>query len=474
MHHALRHQLYNLRSTPPRGRLRHRCLPLFRTAPLRPLNSSPQPSTNPLPRDHPTPPDVGAAVPSPPSSPPAAELPEPEVVTPAMIRSVAVLSLSQFLSNASFGIIIPMLPQFASELGLSAWAVGTLLSAPAMSRMVLNVRMGRAADSIGRKPLMVWGTFVGAAGSVMTATASSFMWVLPARLLVGAGSAASMAGSAAYMADLTASVPSFRARIMGIQQAVIATAFIVGPAIGGLLAELYGAQTAFLLVGGAMALSSAGYTLLNETLPEKKSQGVGEAGGRTPHWRELLRCPEQQGLLAAYATLFFGYTAQITVIPLHAAATIGATSGEIGLLFSLMASVGLLGAPLGGYLSDRYGTDYVIIPAAALCSISIVAVGVSSTSSALFPAVVGWGLGASMMHPPLTALAAKVAPPDLRGEALALLRQASDFAFLVGPLLLGLIADWWSCGASLAVSAIAYPIAFSFYASRIRRRKEAH
>ena len=137
-----------------------------------------------------------------------------------MTKAIAILTGSQFLSNAGFALMIPVLPQFASEIGLGATGVGAILSAPALARVVMNIPLGKAADVYGRKPLLLCGSLLGSAGAILTAHAFSLATVLPARILTGAGSAALMTGASAYMADVTAKVPHQRAKVMGVQHTV--------------------------------------------------------------------------------------------------------------------------------------------------------------------------------------------------------------------------------------------------------------
>jgi MFS family permease len=131
-------------------------------------------------------------------------------IDPKIIQHTAILTISQFIVNIGFGIVVPALPQFAAELGMGAFGVGVILSAPSIARLLLNSQMGHLADSIGRRPLMVWGSVVAALGGIGTAFASGYSTVVPARLLVGVGSAATVAGTAAAMADFTDPVPNHR------------------------------------------------------------------------------------------------------------------------------------------------------------------------------------------------------------------------------------------------------------------------
>ena len=66
--------------------------------------------------------------------------------------------------------------------------IGIILSAPALARVVLNVRVGKLADELGRVPLMVCGSLLAAGGTFLTGMAGSVFEVVPARLLTGVGS----------------------------------------------------------------------------------------------------------------------------------------------------------------------------------------------------------------------------------------------------------------------------------------------
>ena len=91
---------------------------------------------------------------------------------------------------------------------------------------------------------MVLGSAAVGAGNIATGLVGGLGGLLAARALVGVGSAASLAGTQAYMVDLTAHAPAHRARLLGTQQAVTGVAFVAGPAIGGVLAEVRDLRTA--------------------------------------------------------------------------------------------------------------------------------------------------------------------------------------------------------------------------------------
>ena len=88
-------------------------------------------------------------------------------------RRVAGICVTTALLMAGHSCVAPVLPMFAEEFGASAAQVGATLSAFALARLVLNVPFGSLADSIGRKPLMVAGPLITAAGMLGSAQCQS-------------------------------------------------------------------------------------------------------------------------------------------------------------------------------------------------------------------------------------------------------------------------------------------------------------
>jgi MFS family permease len=415
---------------------------------------------------------------------------------------VGILSASQFAGNLGFGCVIPVLPLFASEIGLGASGVGLIVSAPALTRLLFNFPFGRAADRVGRKPLMVGGQLVTAAASVATAFSASLAPLFASRLLLGVGSSASMSGAQAYMADLSSAAGArrHRAKIMGFQSTVINTAYAIGPAVGGALCDLYGARIAFCVVGAAAGVCSLGYAQLPETLSRPGANR--RAGGRSSNAppvaarkdldprdgpgaplarepsleppvpsgavRALLRRPEQQASVAMNLALFSSYATMVAILPLHATAVCGATAGQIGMLFAAGSAVSFAGAPLGGWLADRFGRVRAVVPAALLVAAGAASASIPAVDSfeTLVAAVSLWGLGNSMLGPGLTAYTADISDGQARGPALALSRQAGDVAFLAAPLGLGVLAELFGCGAALQATAVGVAAGTAAFAAR--------
>jgi len=149
---------------------------------------------------------------------------------------------------------------------------------------------------------------------------------------------------------------------MGIVGMVAGSVWIVGPAVGGWLAEEYGYQNSFIIAGLGAALCSLGYTQLPETLAVKKEAEV-EPGTAKRTWKEefvawkgemapILASRNQQALIAFALVPAFRWSCFASVVALHATQTIDAGPKEIGLMFSTLALSQGIGMPLGSYLAD--------------------------------------------------------------------------------------------------------------------------
>ena len=249
------------------------------------------------------------------------------------------------LAQMAIGAIVPLLPTFSSSLGLSSWGVGMVIAVPSFARLLLNLPLGSLVDIVGRKPPLVFGTLVEAVGSLGTAMAGSLGSLLPPRLLVGAGSAAATTAAQAYTMDIVDRYPAHKGMLLGSLQAATLLAFAAGPAAGGLIAEQTGSVTLpFLAIAGVLGASVPFYALLPETRPPTKRQPIAAAttsnsraaavrsavDSAVKSFHELLAQREQQALLALRFGLITGWSAWLTVLPLHAADVWGATAADLG------------------------------------------------------------------------------------------------------------------------------------------------
>ena len=195
---------------------------------------------------------------------------------------LAALLVGQLVLFIGVGAIIPTLPLYTKEIGLSSAMSGVLISAPAVALLLLARPAGGYADESGRKPAMIGGLLLIAVSDVGTALAQSLPPLILARLGLGAGRALSESGERAMLADLAGRAPDLRGRALGAQQAAAALGIAVGAPLGGAIAETYGVRWTFICVSIAATLTALIYTTLSETLPGRMDDARAPADEAAP------------------------------------------------------------------------------------------------------------------------------------------------------------------------------------------------
>jgi MFS transporter, DHA1 family, tetracycline resistance protein len=127
-----------------------------------------------------------------------------------------------------FGIVLPILPQYAHRFGASATTTGLLVASYSLAQFALAPVWGRLSDRVGRKPVLIIALFGTAIGSLLTGLAGALPLLFVGRLIDG-GSGGSVSVAQAAVADVAA--PRDRARLMGLLGAAFGVGFVAGPAI---------------------------------------------------------------------------------------------------------------------------------------------------------------------------------------------------------------------------------------------------
>ncbi|VEU41043.1 unnamed protein product [Pseudo-nitzschia multistriata] len=410
---------------------------------------------------------------------------EEEEAARAVRGPFALLLASQFLLFIGVGAVIPSIPLYGKEIGLSGAANGIVVSAPAVALFLAASWSGRRAD-LARKPAMMVGMAVIAASDLGTALATGLAPLVVARLGLGAGRSLSEAGERGMLVDLANQIPELRGRALAAQQAVVALGIAIGAPAGGLVVEEYGPRAAFLCVTAAALVALVLYAFLPETVaggsgkddsksdsnksPEDAAIGMDESTPGLGVWAELLKRNDWRGLAVCQSGVSFGYAAKIASVPILAASALPGGALGAGALLSAAGLSGLVGAPIGGYLTDRVGSrgaavlggivgglGLVLVPMAlnlpatewggGLCGyidgLGIVLGGTPLDGRALSfsAAVLLWSLGASAQGPALVALAQERSERGFEATSLSLVKAAGDGTYVLAPFLLGLASD---------------------------------
>jgi len=388
------------------------------------------------------------------------------------------LLVSQFLLFIGVGAVIPAIPLYGKELGFSSASNGIVISAPAVALLVFSKIGGKFSDR-ARKPAMMGGMALIAVSDLGTALANSIPMLLVSRLGLGAGRCIAESGERGLLADLANEIPALRGRALGTQQAVTALGISIGAIIGGFVIERYGPRAAFLCVTAAALVALVLYAFLPETVPQVEWEDNGSnltSFYQVPlddqlDWADFLKQNQWRGLALAQSGTSVGFACKIACIPVLAASTLPGGAIGAGVLLSAAGLSGLVGAPVGGWLTDQRGARTAAILSGVFSAVSLLLVplglkidnlpiavpiqnGLVLEGSALAFSlvVIGWSIGAAAQGPALTALAQAQAPKGAEATAMALPRAAGDATYIVVPFLLGLATDSLAPGMECAIA----------------------
>ncbi|MEV0822419.1 MFS transporter [Nonomuraea rubra] len=188
-----------------------------------------------------------------------------------------VISATVFVDLLGFTVILPGLPFFATGLGAGGAAFGLVMSAYSVAQFICAPLLGRLSDRYGRRRLVLLALAGAALSLALTGAADSLAWLVACRVLAGA-CGGSISVAYAYVAD--AVPPERRTGAMAGLGAAIGLAFVIGPALGSLLAPWGFAASAYAAAGLAAVNLVAAWRWLPE--PGRPQPGRPQPGRPQP------------------------------------------------------------------------------------------------------------------------------------------------------------------------------------------------
>ncbi len=332
-----------------------------------------------------------------------------------------------------FGVVMPILPFYAREYGADGFDLGVILTGYAGMQFLFARAWGRLSDRIGRRPVLIL-TVTGTSLSLFGLGFADSLWaVLAARMLAGVF-AANIGVASAYISDCTDEED--RTRWMGLLGACFAVGFLLGPAIGGLLAPFGHATPMFF--AAALAAANAVHAILSLREPPRHT----EPGAEVQRGREVLRDPEVRRICVTNFVFAVAVTQLESMFALYMADRFGFDAPKVAGLFIVMAIV--TGSVQGGGLKplvDRFGEKRLAVGGFAGLAVAFLALPSASTVAWLLVPLVVSALARGVGQPSLMGLASFSADAARRGAVMGTFQSAGSLARVVGPVLAGLLYD---------------------------------
>jgi MFS family permease len=364
-------------------------------------------------------------------------------------RAVFALGALYALRMLGMFMILPVFALYASDLSTPAqpWQIGLAIGIYGLTQALLQIPMGIASDRFGRKPVIVAGMLVFAAGSWLAGATDDIGWIIAGRALQGAGAVS--AAVAALLADVTRD--SVRTLAMAILGAGMGLAFVLALVLGPLVAGWIGVDGIFQLTA-VLALLSLPVLLFGvPSAPALESQrGSLRAVLADP---QLLRL--DMGIFLLHACM----TAVFTVVPLAIVQSLGLASAEHWKLYLPVLLLSLAPIfPLIRYAehSGRFKAVFVSAVALLAGALALAAVG-HQIAVLLVAALLLYFVAFNFLEGALPSMISRRAPPAQKGAALGVYSSAQFLGAFAGGMLGGLALQFGGIGGALA-AAVLLPI----------------
>ena len=383
---------------------------------------------------------------------------------PALGREIKVLVAAAFLIAIGFGIVAPVLPQFARSFDVSVTAAAVVVSVFAFTRLIFAPLSGWLVERMGERRTYILGILIVAASSAACAFAQNYWQLLLFRGLGGIGS--TMFTVAAMGLLIRLAPPQARGRISSLYAGSFLLGNIAGPAAGGLLVGL-GLQLPFLVYAGALLLVAI---LVATMLPVVKAvpARLRNAAAKKPEvlpLRAALAMPAYRAVLTSgFANGWSAIGIRMALVPLFATAALGAGPEVAGVSLAVFAIGTGVALTFSGKLADAWGRKPMIVAGLAVNGIAMGALGFTGNEFWFFAISAVAGIGSGLMGPAQQATVADVIGNERSGgKVLATFQMSSDFGTIIGPIAAGFLVDAFSYGPAFLMATLVAFVSIAFW-----------
>ncbi len=361
---------------------------------------------------------------------------------PINIKIFTTLFLAIFFTTLGVGLVVPLLPVYAHELGAGAFQVGLVFAAFSLTRSIFVPYFGKLSDKKGKKPFLTTGLFIFFFLSILYTYSKNIETLILLRLGQGFASAMVLPVAQAYIGIITP--PQKEGRVMGLFSISLYGGLSIGPLLGGVVKDRFSINASFLSMG---ALCLLGFVLCLLFLPrEGVLQTSNPSGSGKP--KSYLAIVKTPAILSLF-TFRICFTTCIgiiwTFLPLFANTMLDLSSSAIGFVIMINVFIaGLLQAPMG-YIADRFSKKIMVTAGGVLAIISLLCLNYATSFNGLVIANGIFGLAGGISLPAIMALGIiEGRKTKAMGSIMGLLTMAHSLGMLVGPLLAGIIIDFFS------------------------------
>ncbi len=356
-----------------------------------------------------------------------------------------------------FGIVVPAIPVFARSFGVSHTEVGFIISAFAIARFASGLFAGKLVDRFGERSIFAFGVFMVAISVGLAGLAQSYEQLLFFRAAGGFGS--SMFSVAAGSIIIRSVSDDQRGRAQSIYNGAFLFGGMAGPAIGGALTVIsirapFFAYAATLLIAGIIGF----IFFTSENFRGRSEAGTQEAVITIRQAISL--APYRIALALSFAASWVLFGLRSSVLPLFVTEDLKSTAAVVGYGFTISAIFQGMFLMYAGRLSDIKGRKFVAITGSSIVVTGALFLVLTFNPLMYIVSMCILGVGGAF----LGAIPATIVGDVIKGkggQVIALFQMAGDAGMMVGPIIVGLISDFYGFHAAFVASAAVMALALA-------------
>ena len=351
--------------------------------------------------------------------------------------SLSILLMNLFIAFLGIGLIIPVLPTLMNELNISGATVGFLTAAFALTQLIVSPFAGKAADKFGRKIMIVLGLFIFGFSEFLFGLGKTVEVLFISRILGGISGAFIMPAVTAFIADTTDM--NTRPKALGYMSAAISTGFIIGPGIGGFLADI-GTRVPF-YTAGVLGIVAAVLSIVLLTEPDRQEMSMTkEAEGEQSSLKKIM----MPMFLIAFIVIFvssFGLAAFESFFSLFVDHKFSFTPKDIAIAITGGAVLGaIFQVALFDKLTKLIGEISLIRWSLVLSGILVFVLTLVNSYWAIMAVVFTVFIGFDLIRPAVTTYLSRIAGND-QGFVGGMNSFFTSLANVLGPIIGGQLFD---------------------------------
>ena len=355
---------------------------------------------------------------------------------------LAILFAAVLVDMIGFGIVLPLLPNYAEEFGASPLDVTLLIASFSAMQFIAVPIWGKVSDRLGRRPFIIAGLFASAVSYLIFGLATSLFMLFVSRIAAGAAGG-TISVAQAYVADSTG--PEDRARGLGMLGAASGLGILIGPAIGGYFSEFGYAVPGFIAAGLSAVNGVAAIFLLPESPrgTEKDREGEEPAqAASVSRWVGTLVSYPFGLLLLVYFLSIMSFTAMTSVLALFAERAHAMDALDMGIIFSTAgATTVVVRGLIVGWLAKRFGERRIVQAGTVVLSLSLLTIPLVPNQLVMFAIVPFWALATGLTFPSLASLVSQETDVDSQGAMLGGQQVVGGIGRVLGPVWAGAVFE---------------------------------